>query len=111
MQKFWDVAPPATWGILTLAAVFLLAGFVLLSHTLVRSKACGDAYGGVTARGRLESTVRGGAGCLLAGGALWAIELGASVLLTAALGAGALAAFALELFARTRPNARRGAPD
>ena len=102
MQMLWDVAPPTTWAILSMAAILLLAGFVLLSHTLVRGKAHGDAFHGLTRPGRLEWTLRVGAGCLLAGFALWAWELSAPVWVLAVLGAGALASFALEAAAAAR---------
>jgi hypothetical protein len=77
LQKLWEVAPPLTWGILTSASAFLLTGFVLLSHALVRHKAYEDRYSGLLRRGRLESTLRTGIGFVLAGGALWAYALSA----------------------------------
>lgn len=105
MQRFWDVAPPMTWAILTASSILLLAGFVLLSHTLVRSKAHGDSYHGVTHSGRLEWTLRLGTGALLAGLALWAFELSAPLWLTAGLGILAAAAFGLQVAAASRHTA------
>lgn len=102
MGRLWEVAPPATWGILTVAATLLLAGFVLLSHSLVRRKAHGDRYTGIAYPGRLEWTFRVGAGCLLLGLALWAVELAAPVWVVAALGGLAAVAFGLEAVAFTR---------
>lgn len=102
MQKLWDVAPPMTWGILTLASIFLLSGFVLLSHTLVRSKAYGDGFGGLLHPGRFEWTLRVGAGSLLAGFGLWAWELEAPVWVVAGLGVLAGVAFGLEAVAAAR---------
>lgn len=102
MQKLWQVAPPSTWLVLGLAATFLLAGFVLLSHSLVRHKAHGDTYTGLVHPGRLEWTVRTGAACLLAGFALWALQLGAPVWVTGGLAALGAAGFALEGVALTR---------
>jgi hypothetical protein len=75
---------------------------VLLSHALVRSKAYGDSWGGLTSPGRLEWTLRVGAACLFAGVALWMIELDApswAVILTG-VAAGAVAT--LEAVALTR---------
>ena len=77
MDRFWEIAAPATWGLLTLASTLLLAGFVLLSHTLVRSKAYGDGWGGWLSRGWLEATVRVGIALLVAGSVPWAITLDA----------------------------------
>ena len=102
MQKLWNVAPPITWAILGLAATLLLVAFVLLSHTLVRGKAHGDTYGGITSPGRLEWTLRIGVACLLAGLALWAVELDAPVAVIAGCAAGAAVAASLELVARVR---------
>ena len=102
MQELWRVATPATWLVLGLSATFLLAGFVLLSHSLVRRKAYGDTFGGPVQPGRLEWTLRTGAGCLLLGFALWALELASPVWVTGALAALGLAAFALEGVALTR---------
>lgn len=78
MDPLWEVAPPAIWALLGLASVFLMAGFVLLSHTLVRMKAYGDDWNGLLARGLLETTVRVGVASLLAGGALWAAGMDAA---------------------------------
>lgn len=102
MQMFWEVAPPSTWAILSVSATFLLAGFVLLSHTLVRSKAHGDVYAGIVHPGRLEWTVRVGAGCLFVGFGLWAWELAAPVWVLIVLALGAVAAFGLEALALLR---------
>ncbi len=102
MQRFWDVASPMTWAILTASSILLLAAFVLLSHTLVRIKAHGDSYGGLTHPGRLEWTLRLGTGALLAGLALWALELSAPVWLTAGLTILALVAFGLQILATMR---------
>jgi hypothetical protein len=96
LEKLWDVAPPATWGILSLASVFLLTGFVLLSHSLVRSKAHGDDFSGLLRSGRLETTIRTGLGCLLAGSALWAYELAAPMWVLVTLGGLAALAFTVE---------------
>lgn len=102
MQRFWEVAPPETWLILGASSILLLAGFVLLSHTLVRENAHGDRYEGLTHRGRLEWTLRVGGGCLLTGLVLWGIELEAPPSLLVGLGALALLAFSLEAVARLR---------
>lgn len=102
MQRFWEVAPPETWLILSASSIFLLAGFVLLSHTLVRHKAHGDRYRGLTHRARLESTLRTGVGSLLAGLMLWGVELDVPGAVLAAMGAAALLAFSLEAVARLR---------
>lgn len=99
MQRFWDVAPLETWLILSAASVLLMAGFVLLSHTRVRSKAHGDSYGGLTHPGRLEWTLRVGAACLLAGLAVWAADLAAPPWLTAALALLAVVALGLQAVA------------
>lgn len=96
MQRFWEVAPPATWLLLTVSSVLLMAGFVLLSHARVRNKAFGDRYGGLTHPGPLEWPLRVGTACLLAGLALWAVELSAPLWLTAGLVAVAGAALALQ---------------
>ena len=107
MQKLWNVAPPGTWAILGLAAILLLAAFVLLSHTLLRRKAHGDSYDGITAHGRLEWTLRVGFACLLGGVALWAVELNAPLSVVLALAAGAVVAAALEVTARVRGSGKR----
>lgn len=78
MDRLWEVAPPGIWAFLGLASVFLMTGFVLLSHTLVRRKAYGDGWNGLLARGLLETTVRVGVASLLAGGALWAAGMDAA---------------------------------
>ena len=100
LQPLWDVAPPATWAVLALASVFLLIGFVLLSHTLLRKQAYGDTFGGVTRAGRLEWTVRVGAACLALGGGLWAYQLSAPTVVLVALGTMAVVALGLEAVAR-----------
>lgn len=100
LEKLWDVAPPGTWAILSLAAILLLGGFVLLSHTLVRHKAYGDAFTGLTHPGRLAWTLRLGAACVLAGAALWAVALAAPWWVTAGLGALAALGVGLEAVAR-----------
>jgi hypothetical protein len=100
MGKIFDVAPPLTWLVLLAAATFLLAGFVLLSHSLVRRQAHGDELSGPLHPGRLEWTFRGGTGCLLTGGALWAWELAAPGWALGVLIAGAAVAFGLEATAR-----------
>ena len=105
MQKLWDVAPPLTWGTLTVASVLLLGGFVLLSHTLLRRKAHGDVFSGLLHEGRLEWTLRLAVGCLLAGSGLWAWELEAPTGVVAALCVGSLAAFGVELVARLTADA------
>lgn len=102
MQRFWDVASPMTWAILTASSILLLAAFVLLSHTLVRSKGHGDSYHRVTHPARLESTLRLGTGALMAGLALWAFELSAPMWLTAGLTLLALVAFGLQILATGR---------
>lgn len=102
MGGLFDVAPPLTWAILGTASAFFLAGFVLLSHTLVRHKAYGDAYSGLLHRGRLETTLRTGLGCVLAGGALWGWELSAPAWVLGGLAALAAAAFAVEAVALAR---------
>lgn len=102
MDALWAVAPPTTWGLLTLSSAFLMAGFVLLSHTLVRAKAYGDAWHGLRARGRLEATVRLGVASLLAGGALWAPTLDAPPSVGWVLAGGAVALAVSEVFTRLR---------
>ncbi|MFW5952485.1 MAG: hypothetical protein ACOCVZ_10260 [Gemmatimonadota bacterium] len=102
MQAIWDVAPPLTWAILSVAALFLLAGFILLSHSIVRSKAYGDDWSGTVHPGRLEWTIRTGTGCLAVGAGLWAYELAAPVWVLAATGAVAAVAFGIEAAARVR---------
>lgn len=102
LQKLSEVASPATWAILSVASVFLLAGFVLLSHSLVRSKAHGDEYTGVAQPGRLEWTLRVGTGCVLAGLALWGWEWGWPGPVMIALLALTGGAFGLEAVARAR---------
>ena len=105
MQRFWDVASPMTWVILSLASVFLLAGFTLLSHTLVRSKAYGDRYRGLLHPGAMEWTVRLGIASLALGGALTAYELSAPVWLTLAAGAMAVALITMQGVAMVRGGA------
>ena len=102
LEPLWDVAPPWTWAILTLASTFLLAGFVLLSHTLVRSKAYGDDFSGLTHPGRLEWTVRLGVATLALGFGLWAFELSAPLWVLVSLGVVAAAALGLEAVALTK---------
>ena len=102
MQAFWDIATPLTWGLLTISGLLLLTGFILLSHTLVRSKAYGDGYSGLLAPGRLEWTVRGGMASLLAGFGLWAYVLDAPVWTLALLGGAAVVAAGMEVAARLR---------
>jgi hypothetical protein len=102
LDRLWDVAPPGTWLVLSVAATLLLAAFILLSHTLVRSKAYGDAFDGLAAPGRLEWTLRVGAACLLGGVALWGLELGWPIGLLIALTAGAVAGLGLEVVALTK---------
>ena len=75
MQRLWEIAPPMTWALLATASVCLLGAFVLLSHSLVRRKAYGDSWSGWRSSGRLEWTVRGGVGLLVAGLALWVLTL------------------------------------
>lgn len=102
MQRFWEVAPPETWLILSASSVLLMAGFVLLSHTLVRSKAYGDHFSGLTHPGRLEWTLRVGAACTLAGLALWAVDLSAPAWVTVGLVGLAGVAVALQAIALVR---------
>lgn len=102
MQRLWDVAPPETWLILAAASALLLTGFVLLSHTLVRSKAYGDRFRGVTHRGRLEWTLRLGIAAVAAGAVLWGVEWGWPAWLLVALSAIAAVAASLEGVARVR---------
>jgi hypothetical protein len=102
MQMFWEIAPPETWALLGAASTLLLAGFVLLSHSLVRSKSYGDEITGVLAQGRLEWTLRVGVGCLAFGAALWGVVWGwptGALVVVAAVGA---AAVGLEGAARLR---------
>lgn len=91
MDRFWEIASPATWALTILASACLLLGFVLLSHSLVRQKAYGDEWHGWLATGRLEWTVRTGTALLFAGFGLWSITLGAPWWVIAPLGLGALA--------------------
>jgi hypothetical protein len=107
MGGLWEVAPPMTWAILTVAASLFLAGFILLSHSLVRTKAHGDRLDGVTQPGRLGWTLRVGSACLLAGSALWAVELRAPlpvVVGLAVLSAGGLGLEAVALARRSVPD-------
>lgn len=103
MERFWEIAPPTTWALLALASVCLLGGFLLLSHSLVRSKAKGDEWGGWVARGRLEATIRLGLALLLAGGLLWAVTLSAPAAVLWGLGAGAALFGGLEAAVIARP--------
>ena len=91
MDRFWEIASPATWGLLTLASACLLVAFVLLSHTLVRKKAHGDQWHGWTAPGRMAWTARAGTALLFAGAALWSVTLGAPWWLSVGLALGVLA--------------------
>lgn len=100
MQRFWEVAPPETWALLSVAATFLLAGFLLLSHTLVRSKAHGDGLTGVLHPGRLEWTLRVGAACLAFGTMLWGLVWGWPTWTLVALAAAGALLLALEAAAR-----------
>jgi hypothetical protein len=106
MDMLWDVAPPLTWAILTITSLFFLLGFVLLSHTLVRHQAYGDRYNGLLSPGRLEWSARVGTGCLLAGLALWGVELGWGVWPLAGLVLLAGLAFGLEVAARLSDTRR-----
>lgn len=92
MQRFWEIAPPTTWGLLILASSCMLAAFVLLSHGLLRKKACGDRWEGSTTPGRLAWSVRTGVALLLVGAALWSLTLGAPWWIAAGLGLVALVA-------------------
>lgn len=105
LQRFWDVAPPMTWATLTTSSILLLTAFLLLSHALVRSKAYGDRYHGLTHAGRLERTLRLGTGTLLAGLALWTFELSAPVWLTTGLALLAAVGFGLQVVATVRDRA------
>lgn len=102
MSGLWEVAPPTTWAILTLAASLVLVGFVLLSHSIVRAKAHGDRWGGLIRPGRLEWTLRVGGACLLAGSALWAIELAAPFPVVIGLAVLSAGGFGLEAVALRR---------
>lgn len=102
MQRFWEVAPPMTWGMLTIASVLLMVGFVLLSHTLVRAKAYGDSYSGLLGRGRFEWTLRLGVASLLGGSAFSAYELGSPPAITGLLAVLAAAAVGLQAVAALR---------
>lgn len=60
MDALWDVAPPGTWALLTVASICILCGVLLLSHTLVRRNAHGEEWGGWTARGPSSGRFAGG---------------------------------------------------
>ena len=92
--------------LLTAASICILAGVLLLSHTLVRRNAHGEEWGGWTAGGTLEWTVRGGIALLLMGGLLWDVTLDAQPWVLAIPGAGAAAAAGLQVYAMARGGRR-----
>lgn len=102
MDAITQVAPLATWARVSASAVLLLAAFTLLSHVLVHVQAHGRGWGGPAGTGPVERLVRLGSALLLTGVLLWGWDLGWSVGVLGALGAGAAAALALEAVARRR---------
>ena len=102
LDRFTQIAPLSTWGLVLGATLLLVCGFVTFSHARVVRQAYGESFDGVLSAGVLESMVRWTGVLLPTGLLLWGVALGwpAAVL----LGLGAVSALCLgaEIVARLR---------
>ncbi len=106
LDRFVQIAPLSTWGLVLGATLLLVCGFVTFSHAKVVRQAYGESFHGLLSPGVFESTIRWTGFLLPAGFLLWGIALHWPLLTLLSLGAVSILCLGAEAAARARAARR-----
>jgi hypothetical protein len=102
LDRITQIAPLYMWGLVLGSTLLLLCGFVAFGHAKVVNQAYGKSFGGGTAPGQLETTMRWTVILLTGGVLLFGVAVGWPPSVLTALGGVVVATLILEGVARLR---------
>lgn len=100
MERFTQIAPLSSWGILAASTVLLVGGFLAYSHAQLACRAFGERWSGPAGVGTVSTTARWSVSLLAGGVLLWGVLLGWSTLSLVLIGVVATVAVVLEAAVR-----------